>query len=239
MSRLLIVRHGQASFLAEDYDVLSPQGEVQARRLGQHWLATDVKLDAVYSGPRMRQRRTAELAGESFRQALIAWPNTVELPAWDEHQIDRLMIEHGPEVAEMYPAIGPLLQDARAGGTHADRARRFQRVFEAIAQRWVAGDELPGNVESWVDFQRRVLDALSEIMRSAGSGRTIAVFTSVGPVTVALQRAMGCDDMTALTTGWRVWNCSLTEFAFSGDRFTLDRFNALPHLPDPGDWTYR
>ena len=65
------------------------------------------------------------------------------------------------------------------------------------------------------------------------------MFTSVGPVTVAIQRAMNCDDLTALTTGWRVWNCSLTEFAFSGDRFTLDRFNALPHLPDPSEWTYR
>jgi broad specificity phosphatase PhoE len=80
--------------------------------------------------------------------------------------------------------------------------------------------------------------AIEQIVRQAGRGSTIAVFTSVGPITVAVQRALACSDKVALETGWRLWNCSVTGFVFSGARFTLDRFNALPHL-DRNDWTYR
>ena len=62
--------------------------------------------------------------------------------------------------------------------------------------------------------------------------------TSVGPIAVSVQRALRCADDVALELGWRLWNGSLTEFVFSADRFTLDVFNALPHLAR-SDWTYR
>jgi len=38
---------------------------------------------------------------------------------------------------------------------------------------------------------------------------------------------------------WRLRNGSLTEFAFTRDRFTLDSFNTVPHLDDPALWSYR
>jgi hypothetical protein len=31
----------------------------------------------------------------------------------------------------------------------------------------------------------------------------------------------------------------LSEFIFSGDRFSLDSFNALPHLREESLWSYR
>ena len=37
MGTLYLVRHGQASFGADDYDVLSPAGHEQAVRLGEYW----------------------------------------------------------------------------------------------------------------------------------------------------------------------------------------------------------
>ena len=45
MSRLFLVRHGQASFLSDDYDRLSPLGLEQSRRLGQHWLQAGIEID--------------------------------------------------------------------------------------------------------------------------------------------------------------------------------------------------
>jgi hypothetical protein len=36
-----------------------------------------------------------------------------------------------------------------------------------------------------------------------------------------------------------VRNCSLTEFVFSGERISLDSFNAIPHLDDPALRTFR
>ena len=35
MSELVLVRHGQASFFSDDYDQLSPLGELQSQTLGQ------------------------------------------------------------------------------------------------------------------------------------------------------------------------------------------------------------
>ena len=239
MSTLVLVRHAQASFLEDDYDRLSPHGEKQAVQLGKHWAAVNGSFDVVLCGPRRRHRRTAELVGESFHAAGHHWPEPVSLAEWDEHQIDRLMVQHAPRLGEDYPELRPLLAAARSEGTRTERARGFQRLFEAVARLWLTDAVVRTDIETWDAFRTRIQGALDAIVTQAGRGRRVAVFTSGGPITVALQRAVGCDDQTALATGWRVWNCSLTEFAFSGNRFTLDCFNALPHLPDPSDWTYR
>lgn len=37
MSRVILVRHAQASFLEPNYDKLCATGEVQARLLGEYW----------------------------------------------------------------------------------------------------------------------------------------------------------------------------------------------------------
>ncbi len=239
MSTLLLVRHAQASFLEDDYDRLSAHGEQQAIQLGDHWAANGISFGEVVTGPRQRHRRTAELVGQSLKNAGLDWPEPTIAPEWDEHQVDRLLIDHALSLSEQYPNLKPLVDAAQSDGTPQERARRFQRLFEATAQLWLTNAATGPGVETWGTFRDRIRSGLRKIVARPGSGRRVAVFTSVGAVTVALQHAMGCDDQTALATGWRVWNCSVTEFAFSGDRFTLDRFNALPHLPNPDDWTYR
>jgi broad specificity phosphatase PhoE len=72
-----------------------------------------------------------------------------------------------------------------------------------------------------------------------GRGRNLAAFTSVGAITVAMQLATGCSDHAAFDMGWRVRNCSVTDYVFTRDRLTLDGFNAYPHLEDRELWTYR
>ncbi len=239
MSTLLLVRHAQASFLEDDYDKLSDHGEHQAIRLGEHLAASGVTFEEVVIGPRRRHHRTAELVGQTLRAAGLDWPEPQAAPDWDEHQVDRLMLEQASMLGEQHPGLRPLIDAAQSPGTPQQRARRFQQLFEATARLWLTNAATDPGIETWGEFRDRVHRGLHAIVTRPGSGRRVAVFTSVGAVTVALQHAMGCDDQTALATGWRVWNCSLTEFAFSGDRFTLDRFNALPHLPNPDDWTYR
>lgn len=58
-----MVRHAQASFLEEDYDRLSPLGEKQASALGVYWARSRLQLDYIFSGPRKRHVRTAEIVG--------------------------------------------------------------------------------------------------------------------------------------------------------------------------------
>jgi broad specificity phosphatase PhoE len=236
MSRLILLRHGQASFLAEDYDKLSPLGQQQARQLGAYWLQHPLRVDEVYCGPRQRHRETADELRQAYQRAGVAWPDPLPLAEFDEHQVDQLVREHGAELVARVPALDGLFAAYRGAQTPSDKHRGFQRLFEAVVECWRQGEPL--GVESWPDFQRRVNAGLDQLVGRPGHNRVVLVVTSVGPVSVALQRALGCSDQTALQTGWRLWNGSLTEFMFSGDRFTLDVFNALPHV-SPAKRTYR
>lgn len=61
MGTLYLVRHGQASFGADDYDVLSAMGRQQSVRLGEYFQHKGVIFDAALTGTLNRQIQT--LAG--------------------------------------------------------------------------------------------------------------------------------------------------------------------------------
>jgi broad specificity phosphatase PhoE len=239
MSTLALVRHGQASFFSDNYDQLSPLGEQQARLLGEYWVRRGVRFDAIYTGPRVRQIETAALAGEAFAKAGLPWPEPQFMPELDEHQVDRLIKLAMPQVVKESPQIEPLHAAYLAAREPRDRHRTFQLMFEQVVMLWVEGRvEVPG-VESWRAFQERVGGGLRRIMQRDQRGRNLAAFTSVGAVTVSLQIALGCGDRTALDLGWRLRNCSITDFVFGRDRLTLEGFNAYRHLEESALWTYR
>ncbi|MEJ7639147.1 MAG: histidine phosphatase family protein [Singulisphaera sp.] len=239
MSTLTLVRHGQASFFAADYDKLSDVGETQARLLGSYWLGRGVSFDEVYTGPRSRQIETAALAGEAFARAGVPWPRPVVLAELDEHAVDRLIKGSLPEISQAFPHLVPLAEAYARAETDADTHRGFQKLFEAVMLLWATGDCGADGVETWRAFGKRVRSGLARITGGAGRGRRVVAFTSVGAITVALQAALGLGDPKALDLGWRLRNCSINEFLFTTDRLTLDGFNAFPHLADPSLWTYR
>ncbi len=239
MSTLTLVRHGQASFFADNYDQLSPLGEQQARLLGEYWVRRGVRFDEVYSGPRVRQIETAALAGEAFISAGLPWPDVQVLPELDEHQVDRLIKLAMPRLAEEHAHLGPLHAAYVAAESPRDKHRSFQLMFEPIVMLWVAGHAHHPEVESWRQFSDRVAAGLGRMTGEGPRGRSVAAFTSVGAITVGLQVALACGDRTAFDLGWRVRNASCTDFVFSRARLTLDGFNAIPHLDTPELWTYR
>ncbi len=239
MSTLTLVRHGQASFLADNYDQLSPLGEQQARLLGQYWVRRGVRFDEVYTGPRVRQIETAALAGEVVAAAGLPWPRPQVLNELDEHQVDRLIKLAMPRLAAEHGHLGPLHEAYVAAESPRDKHRTFQLMFEPIVMLWVAGHVEAPEVETWRQFKERVAAGLRRMTAGGQRGRNVAAFTSVGAITVGLQVALACAERTAFDLGWRVRNASCTDFVFSRDRLTLDGFNAFAHLDSPELWTYR
>jgi broad specificity phosphatase PhoE len=239
MSTLALVRHGQASFFAENYDQLYPLGEQQTRLLGDYWVRRGMRFDEVYTGPRVRQIETAALAGEAFAKAGLDWPEPQFVNELDEHQVDRLIKAAMSEIVAESPNVAGLHADYRAAQTPADKHRTFQLKFEQVVMLWVAGKVNAPGIETWQEFSRRVRDGMKRMLQGNGRGRSIAAFSSVGAITVCLQVALDCGDRTALDLGWRLRNCSITEFVFTKDRLTLEGFNAFPHLEEPALWTYR
>jgi broad specificity phosphatase PhoE len=239
MSVLVLVRHGQASFLQSDYDKLSPLGEQQSRMLGSFWAAQGTTFDEVLTGPRNRQIRTAELTLETYAGRGPNLPAIRVVPEFDEYDSGGVVGLLLPRLVQQHQEVGMLAEEYEQSKGSAGERRAFQRMFEVVMKAWIRGNDNPPELGSWQEFQSRVLQALTSIIERCASGCRVAVFTSGGPICVAVQLALGLSDEKAIEVNWALRNGSITEFLFTKDRFTLDSFNGLPHIPDRSLWSFR
>jgi broad specificity phosphatase PhoE len=239
MSVLTLVRHGQASLFAKDYDQLSSTGEQQARALGAYWAAHSIRIDAVYCGPRVRHRRFMELVAETFAEQGGRWPEPVHIGELDEFDLEGFTKQLMPVLVERDPEFAELRQEFAECTVDSERDRHFQNLFEFVIRHWQSTDTLEGGIETWSAFRSRVAGVMARMRQDAArSSRTVA-FTSGGVIGCTLQHALGVDDTRMRELSWRIRNASLTDFVFTGDRFTLDAFNLVPHLTAPELLTYR
>ncbi|MBZ5738051.1 histidine phosphatase family protein [Nocardioides mangrovi] len=219
MGLLLLVRHGQASFGADDYDVLSEIGWEQGRRLGG-WLAErGLTPDVVVRGSMRRHRETLDAMTEA-----AGWTTEpVVDDRWDE--FDHLAV-------------------VRAQGESVDGLDRrgFQQLFERATSRWTAGvGDYP---ETYAGFVGRVDAALDAAAAEAGSGRTVVAVSSGGPIGVACARLVDPEADPGGTA--RLWarfnavtvNSSVTRVVVGSTGARLLTFNEHPHL-DGDAITYR
>jgi broad specificity phosphatase PhoE len=247
MATMLLIRHGQASWFEQNYDRLSTVGEAQSRLLGELWASRGVEVTRVFTGPRVRQIRSAELCGEAYTSAGRRWPVPVALDDLDEMRIEPLFREQMPELFEHHAHLRALGDSLLAADGNEARAKIFDRLFQGVVSMWVHGQLRANGVESWDQFRARVqrgLHAAQEFrtegnLARAPSGRIVAVFTSAGVIISAAQRALAIDDERTLGLAWRLRNSSVSEFLFSDERWSLVSFNSVPHLPDPEMITYR
>ena len=239
MGRVFLVRHAQASFLEPDYDKLSATGEAQAHVLGEYWARHKVAFDRVCTGPRVRHRDTEKAVRESYSKYGLKLPVPVVFDEFDEFQGDVVLERSLPRLAETNPHIRDLDNAVRNANSPPQRRRNFQKLFESVVTMWVNGELSVNGVESWEAFIARVNRGLSQILSAAGRSETCAIFTSGGPVAVAVQRALRLSPRDTLQVAWMPRNCSYSEFLFAGDRFTLSTFNSFQHLDDPALLTYR
>jgi len=239
MSVLTLVRHGQAAFFSKDYDQLTPLGERQAGLLGEYWARQGLRFDEVYTGPRVRQKRSAEVTGAAVRDGGLGWPEPVVLADLDEFDLAGIVQHIVPEYSRQNAEFAGQVESYRQAAEEHERLRTFQRLFEPLLVHWQGRPAGDARFESWPEFQARVERVVRQIVERGGSGRRVAVFTSGGFIGNVTRRALAAPDRSALELGWRVRNASLTEFIFTANRFNLDSFNAVPHLADPAMWTYR
>ena len=97
MSDLYVVRHGQASFLSDDYDQLSELGVRQAMALGERWLDMGVRPDRVLSGSLRRQRDTASAIARVFAERDVPWPDTHVHEGLNEYPAEEIVAGLAPE----------------------------------------------------------------------------------------------------------------------------------------------
>ena len=242
MSTLFLIRHGQASFGAADYDVLSETGGRQARELGVHWANIGQPLDAVYTGPRRRHLDTARHMLDGARSRDVTYPEADELPELDEYPAFKLL-RHWTPILE---AEDSTFRDIWAGGSAQEPGgnrggnRRMEQAFHYIIDKWARGELDTGELETFAHFQARVRSGITTIAAREGRGRTIAVVTSGGPICMALQWSLTLADDIAIRQSWVIGNGSVSEFRYRDpSAIALVGFNALDHLRPSALITYR
>ncbi len=210
MGVILLIRHGQASFGSDDYDVLSEQGHVQARHTGTVLAARGIEPARVIAGGLRRQRETAEglLAGLGRADLPIA-----EDPRWNEYDQFGLL-GLGPQVEEWPEDL-------------AERNLVFQAALDQALAAWVGGAVADGGGESHADFHGRATAALEELKTAKG---TTLVVSSGGVIALVAAHLMGVEPAHWPALNRTMVNASITKVITGRRGATLVSLNEHGHL---------
>ena len=205
MGAIHLVRHGQASWGSDDYDQLSDLGYRQGAALGSAWEAGGFRPSTSVCGSMKRHAQTAVAVLDAVDGDLY------DVDAgWDE-----------------YDHLG--LADVQDADDRPTDAKAFQAVLDARLADWVAGTvEGP---EPFDAFRSRVLGALDAATEQAGSGRSVAVFTSGGPIGLIASHLLAGDDSLFITMNRVVINASVSTVIVGRGGRRLLTFNEHTHVP--------
>jgi broad specificity phosphatase PhoE len=224
MGTLYLVRHGQASLGADDYDNLSELGQRQSLRLGQYFAAKGLQFEAVLIGGLRRHAQTwgqiqSGMAGVDTLAPTLTpsvWPGLNE---YDSEAVIAC-VHPGPQAKPVTP--------------EAYRAH-FRLLREGLRQ-WAGGTVVPQGMPSYSDFVQGIGTVLDHV-RSQHNGHVLLV-SSGGPIATAVAQLLGTRPEAFVELNMRLRNTAVSEFAFNPKRHTLLTFNTLPHLDPPqlADW---
>jgi broad specificity phosphatase PhoE len=217
---IYLIRHGQASFGADDYDVLSPVGVRQAEVLGEHLEQLGIAFDRCISGSLRRQQHTANAALQRMSSA----PALDIDEAFNEFDADAVIRSLLPDLLPEEPEALHILRNG------AQNRSEFQRLFAKLIRRWISGEHDKPGVQSWQAYVEQVEIGLRRILEQAGSKQNIAVFTSGGTITALLRLITGVPAEKAFELNWQIVNTSLSHLKFRGSEVSLASFNSHVHL---------
>jgi broad specificity phosphatase PhoE len=221
---IYLIRHGQASFGADDYDVLSPTGFRQAEVLGAHLAQLGLQFDRCIAGSLFRQRHTAQTAMAQLDAAGLIAPALETDQAFNEFDAEAVIRALLPAMLPDEPEALEVMRNA------AHNRAEFQRLFALIIGRWLGGEHDTPALQSWLAFVEQVQAGLDRILDSAGPSDRIAVFTSGGTITALLHLITQMPAPQAFELNWQIVNTSLNHLKFRGREVSLASFNSYAHL---------
>ena len=213
MATLYLVRHGQASFGAKDYDQLSELGQRQSQRLGEYFKLKNLRFEQALTGTLKRHQQTLAgiCNGGGYSTDALALPGLNE---YDSEAVIAAIHPHPlakPDTPELY-------------------RHHFRLLRDGLTQ-WMNGVISPRGMPSYREFQQGVADALA-LVRQQTAGDVLLV-SSGGPISTAVGQILGTTPETTIELNMRIRNSAVTEFHFTPKRHALQTFNTLPHLDGP------
>ncbi|SPL70652.1 histidine phosphatase family protein [Acinetobacter stercoris] len=216
MTTIYLVRHGQASFGAESYDKLSPNGELQARILGRFFQKILKDEPVVIAGSMQRHQQTAHLAmNECFPDTQVLTNN-----AWNEFNHQQVFAQYEPRFEQ------PELLKQEVAKEKSPRAY-LAKIFEGAIERWTGGDYHHEYDESWPHFKNRVETAMQNLCDELAKTqpRYAVVFTSGGVISVAVGKILELSINRTFALNWSIANTSMTTLRLVGNQPQLLSLN--------------
>jgi broad specificity phosphatase PhoE len=211
MPELVLVRHGQASFGADDYDKLSELGWRQSRWLGEYFAARGASFDRVVRGSLRRHAET--LAGiEEGMGGTLRGGEDPRLNEYDSHALLSAHLKGKP-----LPESG-------------DRREHF-RILRGAMYAWTDGTLAGAPHEAFADFRGRVLGALAELQK--GAANRVLVVSSGGPISTILADVLRMPARGVVDLNLQTRNTGITELQAGANRIHCVSFNNVPHLDRP------
>lgn len=217
MSVLYLVRHGQASFGADDYDRLSDLGKEQSRITGRFLAAQGIEPDRIVHGEMLRQRQTAEGLLEGMGLSMDAHVDS----GWNEYAAWELT---------------GVLDDVDPRAKHDSKI--FQGELERGAARWASGEHDEDYTETYNQFTSRVDRALDEATGAMSSGQSTIVVSSAGAIAWTAARLIGGGFDQWMAFNRVTINTGITKIITGRGGTSLISFNDHGHQ-DPKNATYR
>ncbi|MFT7088555.1 MAG: broad specificity phosphatase PhoE [Glaciecola sp.] len=210
MAQMVIVRHAQASFGADDYDKLSDLGHQQALLLGDYFAARKQTFDLVVTGDMLRHKQTATgILGNSKQHKLITDAG------WDEFDFENIVSAY----LRVYPQHKPASGAPRG---------EWYKVLKKAMLAW-SKDTLPlGDGETWAQFCGRVQKSANFVRQS--EHKNVLVVTSGGAMAVFLMALLNTSVEQAIAFNLQIKNTSVNQFYFNSAGYQLNSFNNVPHL---------
>jgi broad specificity phosphatase PhoE len=212
MATLYLVRHGQASFAAQNYDRLSELGRRQSVWLGEYFAERGIVFSRAVCGTLERQRETARAILDTMGSALTA----AEHAGWNEYS--------GEALYKAY--LGDEWAHARAKGD----VRSVYRTIKAALAAW-SEDKLPGPLpETWRGFGERIAAAMQSACAGLPDDAIVLAATSGGAIGRGIADLLQAPAQTAIELNLQFRNSGFCEVFFSPRSMRLISFNCVPHL---------
>lgn len=235
MGAIYLVRHGQASFGAADYDCLSDLGVEQSRLLGRWFADCEQRFDRAVSGGLKRHNQTAEACLGAMPEHLRPKDECWKDAGFEEYDHREVLIRYRPDFADGESTKRLLAQ--------SDNPRKaFQKFFAEAMARWMDGKHDAEYRESWAQFQKRCNDAMQRCAEQTASAQNTVVFTSGGAIAAIVQALLGVSASSAAMLNFGLVNSAVTKLLCQPGRVSLSYMNAFPHLErggQPQNITYR
>jgi broad specificity phosphatase PhoE len=212
MTDIYLVRHGQASFGAANYDKLSDLGAQQSQWLGHYFKQRDITFDSVFMGDMVRHRETAEGIAKGIGSLPEANTNS-ELNEFNFQAVATAFLTRYPD------------QKVPEGASRAEYYRLLKKAMLA----WAA-DELDHNLldESWAGFEDRVATMLGALQTT--EAKRVLVVSSGGAIAMMLKHILGYDASTVINMNLQIRNASFSQCFANTRGVHLNNFNSVPHL---------